>query len=330
MKTNHFLYAVLLLLSYGCSSSLTAFQASNQPPAPDYSNADYWSALPFREDAADVVPHGETWVSDSQKVVDVFYIYPTLYRSGDTWCANVNDHKLNAKLDKLPVRLHAGVFSAVGRVYAPRYRQAHIDAFTDTTGNGVQALNFAYQDVKAAFEYYMEHYNNGRPIILASHSQGTWHARKLMKEYFDDDEKKRQLVCAYVVGYGIYPDEYESLTLCQTPEETRCYVTWSSFKEGYEYPDTAKDLLVGNTQVNPLSWTTDNTPVTENDVAILLKPGKKKTYRSTAWIHSDYLWVDTRLILMRHRKNLHIVDYNLFWYSIRENAQYRVSTYWEK
>lgn len=327
-------YIILLLplmtiLLAGCGTNRTTFVAADQPPKPDYTNPDHWSALPFREDAADVVPYGETWVSDSAKAVDVFYIYPTLYRSNGTWCADVNNEKLNKRLDKLPVRLQASVFNKVGRVYAPRYRQAHIDAFTDTTGEGVKALNFAYEDVKAAFEYYMEHHNNGRPIIIASHSQGTWHARKLLKEYFDDSEAKGQLVCAYIVGYAIYPEEYESLTLCQTPEETRCYVTWSSFREGYMYPDTSKDLLVGDTLVNPISWTTDNTPATE-DAAILLKPQKKKTYTTTAWIHDDMLWVDTRLLLMKRRKNLHVVDYNLFWYSIRQNAEYRVSTYWQK
>ena len=33
---------------------------------------------------------------------------------------------------------------------------------------------------KAAFQYYLEHYNNGRPFIIASHSQGTYHAKRLI------------------------------------------------------------------------------------------------------------------------------------------------------
>lgn len=317
----------LATLLTSCGSTLPAFDASLQPPAPNYANEAHWSALPFRKDAADVVPYGETWISDSLKKVDVFYIYPTLYRKGDVWCAALDDKKLNKQIDKLPVRLHAGVFSAVGRTYAPRYRQAHVDAFfSEHREEGSKALGFAYEDVKAAFEYYLKHYNNGRPIIIASHSQGTWHARKLLAEYFDDGALKAQLVCAYVVGYAIYPDEYSSLRLCQTPTETQCYVTWSSFKEGYEYPDTAKDLLTGKAVVNPITWTTNSSPAT-TDGAVLLNPSKKRTWSTSAYIHRDWLWVDTKLIFMRNRKTLHLVDYNLFWHSIRTNAADRVDAY---
>ena len=34
-----------------------------------------------------------------------------------------------------------------------------------------EAFKLAYGDVKAAFQYYLSHYNNSRPIIIASHSQ---------------------------------------------------------------------------------------------------------------------------------------------------------------
>ena len=66
---------------------------------------------------------------------------------------------------------------------------------------GKQALDFAYQDVKAAFEYYLKHYNNGRPIIIASHSQGTWHAESLLHDYFENDSTlRKRLVAAYLIG----------------------------------------------------------------------------------------------------------------------------------
>lgn len=322
------LVASILLLA-SCSTTLPTFNPADQPAAPDYSKPDHWSALPFRDDAADVVPYGETWVSDSLKDVDVFYIYPTLYSKGQQWNADLADTKLNKRLDNLPVRLQAGVFAQVGRVYAPRYRQSHVDAFWVDRENGEKALSFAYQDVKQAFEYYMQHYNQGRPIIIASHSQGTWHARRLLKDYFDDPEKKQQLVCAYIVGYAVYPDKYEHLKLCEQPTETECYVTWSSFETGYTYPEADNDLLTGQAQVNPITWTTDTTAATTQG-SILLSPAKKRTWQTTAHIHGTYLWVDTHLPFMRHRNNLHVVDYNLFWHNIRENAQLRVKSFGER
>lgn len=33
-------------------------------------------------------------------------------------------------------------------------------------------LELAYEDIKCAFEYYMENYNDGRPIVVAGFSQG--------------------------------------------------------------------------------------------------------------------------------------------------------------
>ena len=72
-----------ILLSAVCvQAQLGAFNANDQPPAPDYSLEKNWSALPFRTDAADAIPKTETWVNDSLKAVDVFYIYPTLYMKG--------------------------------------------------------------------------------------------------------------------------------------------------------------------------------------------------------------------------------------------------------
>ena len=263
MLVHYMKYFFLSLAVLSCSAfaqTLPTFKDSDQPVAPDYSKEAYWSALPFRTDKADALPYGETWMEDSLKKVDVFYIYPTLYGKGKTWCADVNDKHLNKRLDRLPVKFQASVFNKVGRVYAPRYRQGIIACFSDTTGNGEAALAFAYQDVKTAFEYYLKNYNHGRPIIIASHSQGTRHSRQLLKEFFDTPAMKQKLVCAYSIGYGIFPKEYQLLKPCADSMQTQCYVTWSSFKEGYTPKSDSK--LVGEVCVNPITWTLDTMPAT--------------------------------------------------------------------
>lgn len=317
-----------LLFGASCSHSLPAFQAENQPSAPDYSNDANWAGLPFREDATDVVPKYETWVNDSLKQVDVFYIYPTIYRKGDSWNADITNTKLNRQIEKLPIKFQATVFNEAGRVYAPRYRQATVESFSDTT-NGPLALALAYQDVKAAFEYYMQHYNNGRPIIIAGHSQGTYHTRLLLKEYFDTPKMKQQLVCAYIVGYAVYPEQYEVLTPCKEANETNCYVTWSSFDENYIYPDTTKDLLVGKVAVNPITWNMDTTEA-QGKGAFLFKLSRKNLFKTSAHIHNNLLWVDTRTPFFRRTDVLHLLDYNLFWHDIRSNVKTRVDAYLAK
>lgn len=328
MKPLYLLLLLPVLFWAGCSKSLPSFKAENQPAKPDYSLPQNWSALPFREDAADQIPKTETWMHDSAKQVDVFYIYPTIYKDGDTWNADLNDGKLNKRIDKYPVRYQASVFNRVGRVYAPRYRQGTYECFSDSI-DGPLSLAFAYEDVKLAFEYYMEHYNQGRPIILASHSQGTHHARHLLKDYFDTPAMKEKLVCAYIVGYAVYPEQYQLLTPCENPQETNCYVTWSTFKDGFAYPDDSLDLLVGKVAVNPISWKIDTVPTTGMG-GFLFNMNRKKPFITTARLHNNWLWVKTNATIFRRHNIMHLLDYNLFWYDIRHNAQVRVDAYLQK
>ncbi len=302
------------------------FIAGQQSSAPDYSKETNWSALPFRQDEADVIPRAEKWVSDSLKDVDVFYIYPTIYAKGKTWCANVCDKKLNRKIDTKPVKYQATVFNNTARIYAPRYRQGIINCFYDSTGVGEQALEFAYQDVKRAFEYYLKHYNNGRPIIIASHSQGTYHARKLLQEFFDTTTLRNQLVAAYVIGYEINETMYKNLKPCENPSQTGCYITYASYKKGFD-PGNKHLNLAGDVCVNPISWTRDTIAVSSKE-SILLSFNTR--YNCTAQIHDHYLWVTTRMPFISGWNVLHIADYNLFWYNIRQNVADRTAAFWKK
>jgi hypothetical protein len=303
------------------------FEQVKQPAAPDYAAIQNWAALPFHEDVTDITPRGETWVDDSLKKVDVFYIYPTILTSGKSWNADVADKRLNHRIDHYPVKYHASIFNHVGRVYAPRYRQANLKSYSDTTGSGTQAFELAYSDLKRAFEYYLEHYNQGRPIILASHSQGTTHSRRLLKDYFDTPAMKMKLVCAYLVGYALYPKNYAMLTPCMDPTETNCYVTWASFRDGFPYAKTG--TYYGEVCVNPITWKRDTVAATSQG-GILLGLHRKKRFTSTAHISGNQLMVKTNMALMRKRKVLHVADFSLFYMDVRKNAALRVEEYFRK
>ncbi len=300
------------------------FNSNEQPPAPDYSLAKNWSGLPFREDAADVIPSAETWKNDSLKEVDVFFIYPTMYMSGKTWNADLSNKKLNKKIDKKPIRYQASVFNESCRVYAPRYRQSAIKAFFTLEGEGKKSLAFAYNDVKQAFQYYLDHYNHGRPIIIASHSQGTYHARRLLAEFFDGTKLNKQLVCAYAVGFAINDTMFTKLKPCEDKNQTDCYVTWASFRQGYQPLVTE---LAGNICVNPISWNRDTVAIdkTKSIGGILLN--FNKSYPTGAQIHKHYLWVKTKIPFVRGFTNMHVADYNLFWFDIRKNVKERIDSY---
>lgn len=117
--------------------------------------------------------------------VDVFYLYPTLFLKKDQrWNIPIEDAKQKKKIIDLAVRYQASAWVEAGRMFAPFYRQAHIRAYDHLDGLGRDALLLAYSDVKAAFEFYLKNYNQGKPIILVGHSQGATLISLLLKDFF--------------------------------------------------------------------------------------------------------------------------------------------------
>ena len=82
----------------------------------------------------------------------------------------------------------------------PFYRQAHYRIFVEPyAAQGKQAGVIAYQDVKKAFIHFLENFNESRPIIIASHSQGSIHGKRLLKEFFDGKPLQKKLIAAYLI-----------------------------------------------------------------------------------------------------------------------------------
>jgi hypothetical protein len=172
----------LSLIIFSCSvktHTLTVrYENSPTPAVPDYSKIESWAALPNKVDAADSTPKKSNVTNNQVSAkADVFFVYPTIFTNAPKneyqWNADVNDGVLNNDIQRSTLLNQATAFNGACRVFAPYYRQAHLFAFyTPNPEDGKQALELAYQDVKAAFEYYLEHYNQGRPIVIASHSQG--------------------------------------------------------------------------------------------------------------------------------------------------------------
>ena len=320
---------VFFLFTLVSFSQETSFDEEKHSYAPDYSTTESWSALPFNKDVADVLPKGETWVSDSLKEVDVFYVHPTIYQKGSLWNAGLDMKKINRKVDKYPVRLQASVFNASCRVYAPRYRQAVVGVFYDESVDGDKALNLAYQDVKRAFEYFLENHSNGRPFIIAGHSQGTHHTRRLLREMIDTTELKDRMVAAYIIGFTLVDTLYENLKICDSADETGCYVTWMSYKKDC-VPDGVWHKKTQS--INPLTWTTDtgNVIVEDYSSTVVFNPKRIRTRKmevQIADIGGNVLWVDTKAPWFRFMKNLHIADYGLFYMDIRKNVKTRIDNY---
>ena len=197
--------------------------------------------------------------------------------------------------------------------------------------SGEAAFDTAYTDVKAAFIYYLKNYNKGRPIIIASHSQGTLHAGKLLKEFFEGKPLQKQLVCAYIIGLPVFSNYFMQLKPCKDSTATGCFVSWRTLEEGYEAPFIQTEKLKAYV-INPLTWTMDTTlaPAKLNKGGVLKNFNKVIPGLVHAEIHGNILWVNKPKFfgnIFLKTKNYHIADYNLFYDNIRENVGARIHSF---
>ncbi|MFM9945798.1 MAG: DUF3089 domain-containing protein [Bacteroidia bacterium] len=313
------------------------FDSLKTPAIPDYSKSANWAALPFKKDAADTFIGLNNYISLKENLgVDVFFIHPTTFTYKPTgsnlWNGDVNNDLLNNKTNNSTIRYQASVFNSSGNVYAPYYRQAHYYSyFTPDTFSARMALDIAYSDVKQAFEYYLKNYNEGKPILIAAHSQGTTHGIRLLKDFFDEKALMGQLVCAYLVGMPVYDTLFIDLKPCQNENQTGCYCTWRTYAAGY-YPKKYKKPSTFSICTNPLTWKTDEAYAS----AKLNKGGVLRNMQTVipglcdAQIGDGVLRINKpnfRGSILLHIKNYHIGDYNLFYTNVRENAELRVKQF---
>ena len=122
-----------------------AFNDADAPPALNYAEDSSWAALPEKDDQADMTPDAlKDQVEKSD--VAVFFIHPTTYLTGSSWNSPTDDPDSSEFRDGPVLRAQASVFNGCCDVYAPKYRQATLWSFMDTTGSGEKARAFAFAD----------------------------------------------------------------------------------------------------------------------------------------------------------------------------------------
>jgi hypothetical protein len=335
---NCFLCCAAILLCLSCSKNNYAqkatYQFNSEAKIPEYSNLNYWAAHPWKKDLSDSVPADliENYRPDS--LADVFFIHPTTLTDYNDvrWNAEINDAALNSKTDYSSILYQASVFNETSRVFAPRYRQAHIKCFFQTSPDTDTAFEVAYADVKAAFEFYLKNYNKNRPIIIASHSQGTKHAGRLLKEFFENKPLQKQLVCAYIIGLPVPVDYFSTLKPCNDSLATGCFVSWRTFRKNSEEPLFIVDEKFKAVVINPLTWTheTGLAPSSLNKGGVLKNFNRVVPGVVSAQIHNNILWSskpDVPGKIFYIQKNYHIGDINLFYINIRENTEARIKAF---
>lgn len=169
----------------------------------------------------------------------VFFVHPTSYLNRASWNApldNGGDPEAE-RIARIYLRGMASPFNAASEIWAPRYRQATMGAFLTDAPEGAQAIDAAYADVREAFGYFLSSVAPETPIVLAGHSQGSLHLKRLLAEEIKGSPVAERLVAAYVIGWPVstlHDLPVMGIPACAATDQTGCVISWSSFAEPAE------------------------------------------------------------------------------------------------
>ena len=332
------------------------------PEAPDYALRSNWSGWPDNANPAERLPTGVTSIPQEDRLADAFFLHPTTYGGKDHWVQPMDYEPSRYGTDHGTTSIQASVFNGCCRVYAPRFRQANLGAYTTDEVRAIMDIGF--EDVRKAFRHFLATIDPDSPIVLGSHSQGSSQMVRLVMEEIDGTPLIDRLVAIYAIGHSLpsalVEKSYQDIEVCTTPTQTGCFITWDAHegdKKPSHWSDKDEQTLWNGRDytgygpspricVNPITWRTDSSPsdkknhlgalprwtgFTELDASL----GELVTGTVSAYCADDaqrnWLFVngdrDPELKVQGFwslfARNLHGSDYSLFWANIRENALLR-------
>ena len=334
------------ILICGTTTMLSSCASESDNPAPvdpasvatDYSDEEHWLALP-----------------EITKDVDAFYIYSTSYiessfeEGAPNFAPLDNPEMIMRALGEYET--NASVFEESCNVFVPWYRQmgikyaSEVQKKTGSLDAGLAGL--PYTDIKAALDYFFEKCNNGRPFIIAAHSQGSAMLKYVLKNYFKEHQDYyKRMVAAYPIGFSITKDDLEQYPYLKFAEgESDAGVIISYNTEGpknVEENANNKVVLPGAISINPLNWKRDETyaPASKNKGSIVLEMDGTTPVRKIVNLDVDAQVNLARGVIVTTTKepvtnmpdffgpaSFHENDYSFFYKNLQENVAKRIATY---
>lgn len=242
--------ALTLLAALGLSGVAVA---QTPQPANDYSKPETWLCLPGRASDACTVDLTTTVVETNGKsdkitltatpapaAIDCFYVYPTV--STDP---TPNSDMTIDEAERRVVAIQFARFRNVCRPFAPMYRQVTLSALRQFMSGQTPAVDreLAYNDVKAAWDWYLAHENKGRGVVLIGHSQGSGVIQELVKREIDGKPVQKLIVGVMPIGSNVPVDEkgmFGSIPSCSAKGQTGCLVSYVSFRAETPPPATSR------------------------------------------------------------------------------------------
>jgi hypothetical protein len=221
--------------------------------ANDYSSDAAWLCKPGRQDAcavdlattvvrADGSLTREAWTPAPDAPIDCFYVYPTV----STDPTPMSDMAADAA-ERNVIRQQFARFGSACRLFAPLYRQVTLAGLRAMIagggGGGALSRGSQYNDVRDAWNYYLEHDNRGRGVVLVGHSQGSFILTELIRQEIDGKAVQSRLVSAILLGATLsvprgkdVGGSFKSIPLCHAAGQTGCVITYVSFRSTIQPP----------------------------------------------------------------------------------------------
>jgi len=230
----------------------------------DYSKASNWLNIPA-----------------VTKAVDLVYFYPTCYSpspSSGLDLGSIDNAGMRSGAAAVFAQ-QATAFEEDCNIFAPFYRQLS-GSYALTLSDEDNASLFQYaasKDASEALDYFFEHFNQGRPFILAGHSQGSETLLYLLTGYFKEHpEYYSRMIAAYVIGYSVTTDVLSTnphLNFATGASDTGVIVSWNT--EGPANSGQHNAVLLPNAvSINPLNWKLDATKADVSENLGSFKDGK--------------------------------------------------------
>ena len=292
--------------------------------------------------------------SDGEQEVDVFYIYPSNYTpaAGEPSIGDIDNAGMRQGAQAIYER-QATAFKTSCNIFAPYYRQVDgTFCLNLTTEQEWSLIRYqASQDLTRALDYYFDNWNNGKPFILAGHSQGSENVLALLQDYFHQDEAHKALlhrmVAAYAIGFSV-TDEYlaanPDIPFAERHNDTGCIVSWNT--EGPANKGKYNAVVKPHAHsINPIYWVTDDTyvPASENLGSLtsveegIVEPGiadaQLDLERGVVVVSTEAAKPFAIPAVMQDLfgpESYHGQDYGFFYGDIRRNAEQRIAGFYSQ
>lgn len=298
----------------------------------DYSDENNWLKIP-----------------EITKEVDTFFIYPTAFidDSEDAPTIVPIDNEIMRTNAQGMYEMQGTVYEESTNVFAPYYRQSNLMSVGDVRGEELMQYQMKEQrtDIYAALDYYFENYNEGRPFILAGHSQGSVMAAIVLGDYMQaHPEYYERMVAAYPIGFAVtekWLEEHPYLNFAEGADDTGVIISWNTEGSGNK-GQSSLVVMDGAISINPLNWKRDDTYAgVEENLGSLVKNEDTGKYEIQNGIADAQIDTERGVVICTTStdfipyaelfgpESLHNGDYSLYYANIQKNVADRIDNYWK-